>query len=1109
MASPKLPEVILLDALDHQQPEDYSRLPVMSSRVAEFLTLIAERCVSHCDHWASLLAFPDLILYMAVVYTILTCSCASLIRQKYLPSLKEHLYHGPTEMRNSTITLMATIIKRFDPEVEDISDASRSSLQQTNRTLLALISNKHIDENARIRVRVIKCLDMLVEHQKVSADTLGERFDQCFADVAEVAIERIEDCKPTVRKAAMKLMQALLARNHVGGNLDLAPFQDRKEQADNALKQLQLRNAAADAMYAVSDGCQVDTNDSSNAACVVTDGGTTGDSNAEDSEGLENVALLANSAHAVSNGLQKEMELAEAEVRAADYAERLVNTFDRCVTVLERLLKSDEAGDIVEAVTLLQLTRNLGIRKATKSIPNALQLVTVAGQKPEIQKTIVDMFENLYLPQPYNAKKIATALVELLRDSPSESTEKSMSSCLQMAINSDYEFGLHYKAVANELFDRVLRLSCHFAADVPEVSAADLHLRVLHVIATHAPDVCCGKVQKMLDLARNFVGRPFAMLQLRLVQLLILMFSTPQSRSEVNLTDVRKLFARHLVGHATDATSIMLQNTCMGALQRVGIHNPLRIMRLVSKTQLRTAAAALQRQQVASATRVSNSSPANDDSPESQHAFPDITHTARDLQPVVKQERSSTENVDTQTPSAMPRQDTHLSVDMRSGSRAFPQNDGIDEAAQNSAQPQIKSTDRVHAFDHLHLARALLAVGSTTLLHMHIIEERMGQAEAEQLKQTATLKQASDDSLAACVQPQKDNIELIKQGLEAEALVALQPMIRAVTSLCSGEALFRVSRSLRSSALLALMNVMCAFRSVCEDEIHLRLLFTCLGPIRRESVHPGLQLSLMAGLADLLKRWSNIVDPWTWRFFGFIDDHIQPQKHALSILTTLILSAMLKPKGHIYHVCYRLDDADPQVRAAAKRLFEECAKRNTDQGGNLVYKLLPDIISHLLKDSTMVRQPKRFESIMAVLLQHINSDKHHAMLVSSLMERILHQTQPCSARMLLECFKLLKAGISTSKKVFQVVQQDLFRLKWLLHDEEFCFTLKRVLGKCLTTLKRSGKPGEREDAMALMEKLNAETGASGEDAAERPSQLDPMEHDEINPDDTLSQEISQ
>lgn len=54
------------------------------------------------------------------------------------------------------ITLMASVIKCSDKCMDDISDVSRSSLQQTNQTLLAVIMDKHTDEHARIRVRVIK-----------------------------------------------------------------------------------------------------------------------------------------------------------------------------------------------------------------------------------------------------------------------------------------------------------------------------------------------------------------------------------------------------------------------------------------------------------------------------------------------------------------------------------------------------------------------------------------------------------------------------------------------------------------------------------------------------------------------------------------------------------------------------------------------------------------------------------------------------------------------------------------------------------------------------------------------------------------------------------------
>lgn len=129
------------------------------------------------------------------------------------------------------------------------------------------------------------------------------------------------------------------------------------------------------------------------------------------------------------------------------------------------------------------------------------------------------------------------------------------------------------------------------------------------------------------------------------------------------------------------------------------------------------------------------------------------------------------------------------------------------------------------------------------------------------------------------------------------------------------------------------------------------------------------------------------------------------------------------------------------MKEAAENLFAECASKKTDQGGNLVYKLLPDIISNLMKDSTMVDQPKKFEHIMTVLLRHVKEEKHHMALVRTLMDRILLQTQPVSAVLLLNCFNLLK-GASTSKQIFQSVQQELPRLRWLLYDVKFAETLQ-------------------------------------------------------------------
>lgn len=56
--------------------------------------------------------------------------------------------------------------------------------------------------------------------------------------------------------------------------------------------------------------------------------------------------------------------------------------------------------------------------------------------------------------------------------------------------------------------------------------------------------------------------------------------------------------------------------------------------------------------------------------------------------------------------------------------------------------------------------------------------------------------------------------------------------------------------------------------------------------------------------------------------------------------------------------------------------------------------------------------------------------------------------------------------------------------------------MQNVLDKCLSTLKRSGKPEERQDAIALMDKLKVEFGATRDDDAVETSRQETQTFDE-------------
>lgn len=90
-----------------------------------------------------------------------------------------------------------------------------------------------------VTANFLQCLDMLVEHSKYSGATLGENSSRAMERLAGLLHSRIQDVRPTVRRAAMKLTQTFIVRNPIGGDLDLHTAQEAEKEASRQLKHMQ------------------------------------------------------------------------------------------------------------------------------------------------------------------------------------------------------------------------------------------------------------------------------------------------------------------------------------------------------------------------------------------------------------------------------------------------------------------------------------------------------------------------------------------------------------------------------------------------------------------------------------------------------------------------------------------------------------------------------------------------------------------------------------------------------------------------------------------------------------------------------------------------------
>jgi condensin complex subunit 1 len=124
-----------------------------------------------------------------------------------------------------------------------------------------------------------------------------------------------------------------------------------------------------------------------------------------------------------------------------------------------------------------------------------------------------------------------------------------------------------------------------------------------------------------------------------------------------------------------------------------------------------------------------------------------------------------------------------------------------------------------------------------------------------------------------------------------------------ITRICKNSTHQFSNAALRSAAVLALCKLMLVSEEFCAS--HLSLLFTIVEREPRADV----RCNVVVCLGDLVARHPNTVDPWLQRLFACL---AQPsaavRRHALMVLTHLILNDQIKAKTHVSKMAFCLED---------------------------------------------------------------------------------------------------------------------------------------------------------------------------------------------------------
>ncbi|XP_015126345.1 condensin complex subunit 1 [Diachasma alloeum] len=238
------------------------------------------------------------------------------------------------------------------------------------------------------------------------------------------------------------------------------------------------------------------------------------------------------------------------------------------------------------------------------------------------------------------------------------------------------------------------------------------------------------------------------------------------------------------------------------------------------------------------------------------------------------------------------------------------------------------------------------------------------------------------------------------------------------------------SHYVQAFGVQALTKMMAISAGFCQQ--HLQLLFTIL----ERSTFPEIRGNILMGLADLMTRFPNEVEPWAAHLYGRLRDReVSVRSTAVRVLASLVKREMIRVKGQMSEMALCIVDENQQIRLDAKQFFDELSHK-----GNVLYNILPDILSRLTSTDVDIQEDNLHE-IVKHILGLLSKEKESDALLDKICQRLKMATTDRQCRDLAYCLSLLQLG----KKGIATLISKLPLIKNKLHIREVQKALKDIV----------------------------------------------------------------
>ena len=804
------------------------------------------------------------------------------------------------------------------------------------------------DTNAFARARVLAVFSSLAEREVLGAPH--------FVACATVACARLHDTKAAVRKQAACCLRTLLEKNPFGPELALEPLQGSLRQWQARLEEAQAKERQA------AETQELEAAEREVAASQAVDGET-----AADGEASADPASAAAPAPGASQPGEDDapwlaggVEGLRAMVASLSAAVAFASVFAKSVLPLTQLLASATSSDCCDAITTLVTCRQFGVDGAARvGVPAALRLVF--SREATVRAAALEAAETLFLRQePAGA---AVALLELVHGASlgdltaAEEVLTSLVSSGRLAPQ-----GL----VMRHLWAEAAGASApQPGSGVTAAATAAFWQRrcdavsLLAMAGTASPDAVRPHVGVLLDcLAAG--ARQHA--PLARAACAALARAAPSAEAVAGEGQPAVVAGRWQADHAAfDALAAVLRAP-------------------VSRGALAGAAWFPVAEQALGCVFARHPDP-------EAFAAAVLAHMASDAG-LVAAAPSASEEQEVAAPNLSRINAAALARFLFAlGCSALNQLVYIEAAAKavrNARTAAEKRAAEAASAAATAAAAAAPAKGGRGKKAAASAPEAPAPAAADKLDEPGGLA-AQLGQTSASVDAELD---VLREAAEAELVSTASTGVVALfaplaVAVASTPALLASHPLVRGAALSSLCRLCALDATFCEA--NLALVFTLL----RDTPSPGQRASCCVSLGDLAFRFPNAVEPWTAHLYGspqwktcLHDAQPGVRKHALGVLSHLVLNDMLKVRGNVADMARCLEDSEPQVAALARLFFHELAQRT----GAPIYNLLPDVLSRLSADGSLSEDS--FSRIMKHLLQFVDKDKQTDGLVDKLLARM-------------------------------------------------------------------------------------------------------------------------